>query len=197
MKKARSTSAEAAELRRRAEDRLQADSTKGAAPLTEADTQRLVHELQVHQIELEMQSEELWQSRAEAEAGLEHYIELYDFAPVGYLILDRDGTIRKANFAGAELLGVDRSGVVGRRFEVFVDPPGKEGFKAFLEKAFTRQAKEKYEVTLRYRNTPFHVQIIATVSHDMEECRVMLMDIPERRRNDNTRAVTHAYETRI
>ena len=197
MKKTRSTSAEAAELRRRAEDRLQADSMKGAAPLTEADTQRLVYELQVHQIELEMQSEELWQSRAEAEAGLEHYIELYDFAPVGYLILDRDGTIRKANFAGAELLGVDRSGVVGRRFEVFVDPPDKAGFKAFLEKAFARQAKEKYEVTLRYRNSPFHVQIKATLSHDMEECRVMLMDIPERRRNDNTRAVTHADETRI
>lgn len=113
------------------------------------------------------------------------------------MILDRDGTIRKVNFAGAALLGVDRSMLVGWRFDVFVDPPDKAGFKAFLEKAFTRQAKEKYEVTLRYRSRPFHVQIKATVSHDMEEYRVMLLDIPESRRNDNTRTVTHAYETRI
>ena len=197
MKKIRSTSAQAAELRHRAEDRLQAATTKGAAPLTEADTQRLLHELQVHQIELEMQSEELWQSRAEAEAGLEHYTELYDFAPVGYLTLDRDGTIRKANFAGAEMLGVDRSGLVGWRFEVFVDQSDRAGFKAFLENAFTRQAIEKCEVTLRYRNGPSHVQIKATVSHDKEECRIMLMDIPERRRNDTTRAVPHADEIRI
>ena len=197
MKKSRSTSAEAAELRRRAEDRLQAATMRGPAPIKAADTQRLVHELQVHQIELEMQSEELWQSRAEAEAGLEHYIELYEFAPVGYLTLDRDGMIRKVNFAGAELLGVDRSGLVGLRFEVFVDQPDRAGFKALLKKAFTRQAKETCEITLRYRNRPSHVQIKTTVSQDMEECRIMLIDIPERRRNDNTHAVTHADETRI
>ena len=85
MKKSRSTSAEAAELRRRAEDRLQAATMRGPAPIKAADTQRLVHELQVHQIELEMQSEELWQSRAEAEAGLEHYIELLRICPGGIL----------------------------------------------------------------------------------------------------------------
>ena len=83
MKKTRNTPAEATELRRRAEDRLRAVTTKGTPARTEPEAQRLVHELQVHQIELEMQSEELWQSRAEAEAGLEHYTELYDFAPVG------------------------------------------------------------------------------------------------------------------
>ena len=92
MKNDRNTSA-AAELRRRAEARLRAVATKGAPARTDADTQRLVHELQVHQIELEMQNEELRQSRAEAEAGLERYTELYDFAPVGYLTLGRDGAI--------------------------------------------------------------------------------------------------------
>ena len=86
MKKCRNTSAEAADLRRRAEDRLRAATTKGTLVRTEPEAQRFVHELQVHQIELEMQSEELWQSRAEAEAGLEEiYTELYDFAPGGLL----------------------------------------------------------------------------------------------------------------
>jgi hypothetical protein len=113
MKKDRNTSAEVAELRRRAEARLRAAATKGATARTETDTQRLVHELQVHQIELEMQNEELRQSRAEVEAGLECYTELYDFAPVGYVTLGRDGTIRQMNLAGAHLLGVERARLPG------------------------------------------------------------------------------------
>ena len=105
MKKDKHTSAEAAELRRRAETRLRAAATKGASARTEPEAQRLVHELQVHQIELEMQNDELRQSRAEVEAGLERYTELYDFAPVGYLTLGRDEAIRQVNLAGADLLG--------------------------------------------------------------------------------------------
>ncbi|MCJ7829755.1 MAG: diguanylate cyclase, partial [Desulfobacterales bacterium] len=89
MKKGGNTSAEAAELRRRAEARLQAAETQGAPARTELEAQRIVHELQVHQIELEMQNEELRQSRAEVEAGFERYTDLYDFAPVSYLTLDR------------------------------------------------------------------------------------------------------------
>ena len=59
--------------------------------------QRLVQELQIHQIELEIQNEQLEQARAETEAALERYTDLYDFAPLGYFTLDRDGTIRQAN----------------------------------------------------------------------------------------------------
>ena len=141
MKKDRNTSAEAAELRRRAENRLRAATTKGTLAQTEPEAQSFVHELQVHQIELEMQSEELWQSRAEAEAGLELYTELYDFAPVGYLTLGRDGAISKVNLAGADLLGVERAWLAGRRFGIFVDEPDKAGFKAFLGKVFVEQCE--------------------------------------------------------
>ena len=108
MKKDRNTSADATELRRRAEARLRAAKTEGTPARTEAEAQRLVHELQVHQIELEMQNQELRESRAEVEAGLERYTELYDFAPVGYLTLGRDGAIRQVNLTGARLLGVER-----------------------------------------------------------------------------------------
>jgi len=83
MKKEKKPTAGAAGLRRRAEERLRAAATKGAPSLTEPETQRILHELQVHQIELEMQNDELRQSRAEVEAGLERYTDLYDFAPVG------------------------------------------------------------------------------------------------------------------
>ena len=87
MKKIRSTSAEAAELRRRAEDRVKAAIPKGTASLTAADTQRLFHELQVHQIKLETQSEELLQWRAGAEAGAEVLHRTLRFCPWG--LLDR------------------------------------------------------------------------------------------------------------
>jgi len=95
----------------------------------------------VHQIELEIQSEELWQSRAEAEAELEHYADLYDFAPVDYLALGRDGAIRKANLAGAIMLGVERARPPGRRFGVFVVEPDRAGFKSFLETVFYKHGE--------------------------------------------------------
>jgi len=135
MKKDRNTSADAAELRCRAEARLRADRKKGAPARTDAETQRLVHELQVHQIELEMQNEELRQSRAEVEAGLDRYTELYDFAPVGYLTLDRDGAIRQVNLTGARLLGVERARLPGRHFGVFVAAPDHSVFNAYLKKS--------------------------------------------------------------
>jgi PAS domain-containing protein len=148
MKKVRNTSADSAELRQRAEERLRAAATKGVPARTEAEAQRLVHELQVHQVELEMQNDELRQSQAEVEAGLERYTELYDFAPVGYFTLGRDGAIRQVNLTGARLLGVDRAQVMGRRFGVFVSAPDRAGFNAFLEKVFTGQAKEVCAVAL-------------------------------------------------
>jgi PAS domain S-box-containing protein len=198
MKKARNTSADAIELRRRAKDRLPADTTKRTPAETEPEAQRFVHELQVHQIELEMQSEELWQSPAEAEAGLEHYTELYDFAPVGYLTLGRDGAISKVNLAGADLLGVEPARLVGRRFGVFVDEPDKACFKSFLGKVFASQAKEVCEVALlKEGKGPLNVQIAATVSQDGQECRLMMVDITERRQTDSTHEVLHAGEARI
>jgi len=186
MKKDRNPSAEAAELRRRAEARLRAAATKGAPARTAADTQRLVHEVQVHQIELEMQNEELRQSRAEAEAGLERYSELYDFAPVGYLTLGRDGAIRQVNLTGARLLGVERVRLPGRRFGAFVGAPDRANFKAFLEKVFASQAQEVCEVTLlKEGKGPLNVHITATVSQDGQECRAMMADITERKQLEN------------
>ena len=148
MNKGRDTLTKATELRRRAEDRLQAVTTKGTPALTPPDVQRLVQELQVHQIELEIQSEELWQSRAEAEAELEHYAELYDFAPVGYLAIDRDGAIKKANLAGAIMLGVERARLPGRRFGVFVREPDRPVLNLFFEEVFASRERQACEVGL-------------------------------------------------
>lgn len=182
MKKERNASSEAAALRRRAEALLRAATKKSAPARTLADTQRLVHELQVHQIELEMQNEELQESREQVEAGLERYTDLYDFAPVGYLTLGRDGAIRQVNLTASLLLGVERAQLAGRRLGIFLGEPERTGFNAFLKKVFASQAKEICESALRDEGKgPRQVQLTATMSQDGQECRLVMEDITARK----------------
>jgi PAS domain S-box-containing protein len=187
MKKKPDPPADDAELRHRAEERLgeQRKSQKAEAgdPGTVEDTARLVHELQVHQIELEMQNEELQQAHAQVETLLAQYTDLYDLAPAGYLTFDREGAIRQVNLTGARLLGVERSRLVNRRFGLFVAEGDRRAFSDFLEKVFASQAKECCEVTLLYESSqPVVVQIEGTRSADGQECRAVLLDLTERKR---------------
>ncbi|MGB8298819.1 MAG: PAS domain-containing protein [Polyangia bacterium] len=133
-----------AELRRRAEDRLKERLSRPevADHATEKETQRLVHELQVHQIELELQNEELQRSRAESEATARAYSDLYDFAPTGYLTVDSHGAILKVNLTGSRLLGLERSRLVGTRLGLLVSPECRHTFNVLIEKVFQSQAKQ-------------------------------------------------------
>ena len=92
-----------------AERRLKRQRPEGRRQWTELETARLVHELQVHQIELKMQNEELLQARTGLEKALEECTEIFHSAPMGYLTLARDGTIRHANLTAARMMGVERS----------------------------------------------------------------------------------------
>ena len=95
-------------------------------------------------------------------ALLEKYSDLYDFAPIGYLTLDRNGTISAVNLSGASLLGVERSRLIGRRFGLFVPAEARPFFSEFLEKVFASHGKESCEVTLTTEgNSPLIVQIEA------------------------------------
>jgi len=197
MKNDKDKLAEAAELRRLTEERLREKrksqrSEVGGLPAitlakagqrTKEETQRLLHELQVHQVELEMQNEELRQAQAEMEAGLERYTDLHNFAPVGCFSLDRNGAISQVNLTGASLLGIERSRLVNRRFGLFVSDESRPAFNAFLKKVFENQAKETYEVALRTDgNEPVWVHIEATASEDGQACRAAVVDITERKR---------------
>jgi PAS domain S-box-containing protein len=175
----------AAKLRSHAEDRLRVKTAELHSPRTEEETQRLVHELEVHQIELEIQNAELRQARDELETALEKYTDLYDFAPVGYLTLDRKGTIRSVNLTGAGIVGVEHSRLVGRRFGLFVTDEARPAFNAFLEKVFTSPAKEACEVTLlKDGNAPLCVQVEGVSAASRLECRIALIDITERKRTE-------------
>ena len=186
----------AAELRRRAEERLREQRPEPGQDRTDADTQRLVHELQVHQVELEMQNEELQKARNEMEAGLEKYSDLYDFAPVGFLTLDREGTIREANLTSASLLGIERSRLVKRRFGFCVSPPDLPAFNAFLTRVFESKAREFCEVTLlKQGKPPVVVRIEGAVAASGQECRAVLDDITEHKRAEEDRLILNKLES--
>jgi len=118
----------------------------------------------VHQIELEMQNEELLQANAELESTLSLYAELYAFASEGYFTLTRDGTIRRANLTAVKLIGLGLSELINRRFAVFISPESRIAFSTFLDKVFTTNNKETCEVKIQKDGSdPFWVQIKAIV----------------------------------
>ena len=176
-----------AELRKRAETHERGKSEALDLPYGEVEAQRLVHELRVHQIELEMQNEELREARAEIEAGLERYTDLYDFAPVGYLSLTPDGVILRSNLNGSFLLGTERARLVGMRFGQFLNPEDKGVFSALLKQVFLSGGKQTCQCAVQCaEGGPLWVQIAATRSENWQECRVVLSDISERKRDEAT-----------
>ena len=144
------------------------------------ETARLVHELEVHQIELEMQNEELQRTRAKAEALLAQYTDLYDFAPTGYFNLAADGTILAVNLTGARLLGIERAQLLNRRFGVLVSEADRPIFNAFLAKTFAGKERELCEVALLKAETaPLFVHVEAVVSEGRRECSAAMLDITD------------------
>jgi PAS domain S-box-containing protein len=196
MVKSKKPAVDAGELRRRAEERLQAEEFKARLASPELESARLLHELQVHQIELEMQNAELSQARDELEKSLERYSDLYDFAPVGYLTLDRDGVIVAANLTGAGLLGVERSRLLGRQLVQLVAAPDRSRYAGFLVAVFSGCGKEVCEVALQNRGeAPLLVQIEAS-SELSGECHVALIDITRRRRSEDALREIQERESR-
>jgi PAS domain-containing protein len=165
-------------LRRKAEEQLLKNQKKANVSVQEADVKKLLHELQVHQIELEMQNEELIQANETAEKALKKYTMLYDFSPMGYFTLDSDGGIAELNFTGAELLGEKRFSLVNANFKLFVSEGSKSVFSKFLKKVFTTNAKESCEVTLGYNGNPLcNVYMEGIVTGDDRKCLLSVVDI--------------------
>jgi PAS domain S-box-containing protein len=194
-------SADAAELRRRAEARLpnaQSNQRSEARdPKSAADPRRLLHELQVHQVELEMQNAELQAARDRMDVLVEKYTDLYDFAPVGYFSLDEQGRILEVNLTGAALLGVERSRLINRRLPHFVVPTSQPIFLAFLEQVFAGPGKQVCEATLlKADGAPFWANFHATsaisVSGPRKWCRVAVSDITSLKQAEEAQRRTEA-----
>lgn len=169
-------------LRRKAEDLLKTKKAEKASKLEDSDAVKLLHELQVYQIELELQNDELALAKEkEAELAAEKYSELYDFAPSGYYTLSRDGKIVKLNLSGAALLGKERSRLINNLFSFYVSDDSKPVFNHFLSKVFSNDTKESCEVTLHIKNKePIYVHLSGIVSGNYDECLVTATDITSR-----------------
>jgi PAS domain S-box-containing protein len=161
-----------AKLRRLAEERLRTRQKNTPRDQELQDQVRLNHELQVHQIELELQNEELRRARNELEASLARYRELYDFAPVGYATLDGDGNIQEINLAGAAMVGKERALVVGQSFARCVAAPARPAFDAFLGKLREGADKASCNVALApHEEHHLHVHIVGTREPTEEDWR--------------------------
>jgi len=176
-----------APLRRRAEDRLKEKKTPGPT-LDEPDLKKLVHELQVHQIELEMQNEELNRAREEVEEVLAKYTDLYDFAPVGYLTLDEKGLILELNLTAAQLLGIERTFLVNKPFSSFIQRDLQDRFYLHLQAVLKSPAKQTCELVLKKKDgTSLDIQLESIVmkAAGRTAARAVLTDITEHKRAED------------
>ncbi|MDP8221015.1 MAG: PAS domain-containing protein, partial [Candidatus Stygibacter frigidus] len=141
---------------------------------------KLIHELEVHQIELELQNEELIQARFEAQEAGSKYEELYDFAPSSYITFGRGGVIEGLNLNAARMLEKDRSNLINKRFGQFVNQETRALFEQFLKNAFISNAHETCDLVLKVNDTPakiVHLQGIVKVNS--EHCFVIMLDTTE------------------
>ena len=151
-------------------------------PMTKAVQQGNQQELEIHQIELEMQNENLRQMHVQLDTALARYTDLYDFAPVGYMTIRPDGVIQQTNLAAASLLGIERLHLLGWRFGMFVAVEARADFNALVARAIETKASEVGEVGLSVKGKPpLTVQLRISVSAGGQECRLVLIDITERR----------------
>jgi PAS domain S-box-containing protein len=157
----------AAELRRLVQKRLHT-KTGGLPPLrTEETKQRLVHELglvhelEVHQVEMGVENEELRRAQEELELSRDRYAALYDFAPAGYFTIDTSGLIREVNLHGAELLGIERDLLAEKPFTTFIaDAVGRDVFSDHLESVLHSQEIQRCEIRLTGKNgIAIHTQL--------------------------------------
>jgi PAS domain S-box-containing protein len=143
-------------------------------------TQKLIYELEVHQLELEMQNEELKRTRANAEDISNKYSELYDFAPTGYFTLSQDGDIIELNLAGAQLLNKERLKLKNRNFTRFVSPETRPVFNHFLKILFQNRSKETCKVALFNENDFItYVLLDGIISPNGAQCNISAVDITE------------------
>jgi PAS domain S-box-containing protein len=120
-----------------------------SSPSTAPDALALLHELQVHQVEVDLQDEELRRSRAELETSLNRQVQLYDYAPVGYFTLDFNAVLRELNETGAAMLGSERDFLRGRSLDSFLTAEGTSILRAMLGRLAEGAPTEFADLALR------------------------------------------------
>ncbi len=180
-------------LRQKAEKLLKMDqdnpSPNPSVSQSAGEMLELIHELDVYQIELDMQNEELLLALSSAHDASKKYADLYNFAPVGYFTLSREGEIVELNFNGSVMIGKERSLLKYHLFGVYVSDDTKPIFNLFLANVFDSKTSVSCEVTLStIDNLSIDVQLTGIMAGNGEQCLVTMVDITERKlANDELR----------
>jgi len=181
----RKTPAGAADLRKRAEAQARAAEPVSLSTQTPEAIEQLIHELRVHQIELEMQNEELRKAQAEIEAGRVRYFDLYDLAPVGYATVSEKGLILEANLTVTTLLGVKRGALIKQPLTRFILTEDQDIYYHHRKKLFETGEPQSCELRLvRPNGSAFWAWLDGTFaegSYGEPVCRVVLSDITDRK----------------
>ena len=181
------------ESRKQAEvlaNRMAAPSLESAGAPSPADLQRTLQELQVHQIELELQNEELRRTQVELDAARERFADLYDFAPIGYCTLDGQGTILEANFTVATLLGVDRSLVAGKTLDRFIVKADADSYYLCRKRLIETGEPQALDLRLlKPDGTIFWAHLEAASQTGASDMRLMLSDVTARKETEAALAV--------
>ncbi|MCX6278901.1 MAG: PAS domain S-box protein [Bacteroidetes bacterium] len=173
-------------LRQQVEALMKNSQSKIVPQLSEADPLKLFHELEVHQIELEMQNEELMLAKKQVEEAKEKYVGLYDFAPSGYFTLSNEGEIIGLNLVGAKMLGKNRANLMNKLFGFFVSDETKLAFWSFLENVFKSKVNGTCEAAfLSDDNQLTYVHLSGVITETGEYCLVTATDIGERIKAEN------------
>ena len=175
-------------LRRRAEALLKKSPHPGSRTPA-AGVQNVVHELGVHQVELEMQNEELRRTELELMRSRDRFSDLYDFAPVGYLTINLEGTVLEANLTAAKMLGVVRNRLVAQPFSRFIEHDSQDTFYRHRRAAFSSGKPGTCELVLRRADgtgLPVHLESLpfAGDAARIRQCRIALVDVTELNRTE-------------
>ncbi len=178
-----------AQLRKRAEERLRRLGEMPVEELSVAEARRLIHELQTHQIELEMQNEELQSAQIRLEDSRDRYSDLYDFSPLGYFTLDPNGMIVEANLTGSALLGEARRQLIHKRWTQFIPREHQDEFYLYRRKALETQTLQRSELKLRKKDgSEFFAQLESIALEDREgnvtQLRISVSDISQRKESE-------------
>jgi PAS domain S-box-containing protein len=171
-------------LRKRAEEKLSIPEKK--TPLIkDKETDKIIHELQVHQIELEMQNDEIRKSMITLEESREKYVDLYDFAPSGYLTLTKEALIKEANLTAANLLGVLKKELINSRFRKYILNEDIEKWDNYFSDLLKYDEKRNCELRIKRKVGPaFYASMECRkikIEAGTTEIRIALNDVTERK----------------
>ena len=183
-------------LRKRAEEFLN-KHPEAIKEIASVDVKKLVADLHVHQIELEIQNEELRRAQLELEASRDRYSDLYDFAPVGYATVSEKGLILQANLSCATMLGIERGAMIRKPFSRFITKDDQDVFYLHQKKLFETKAKQTCELKLiRKDRTQFYAQlesiVVKDAKEDIPQTRTTITDINDRKLAEEALRKNHA-----